>query len=131
MLSPTKPFWRYHELVFSLMITFIAWVVEMILLLRLLAVYPYSHTPKRLWFAIFIPLVVLKLGRIVNTSIFNAQYNKQLRNHPYDSPLASSQTVWHEYPFVKIEWILQVIDNTYALDLISHVYHLFIHEKTV
>jgi hypothetical protein len=112
MISPLKPFWRYHELVFSLMITFIAWLVETILLLRLLAVYPYSHTPKRIWFAIFIPLILLKLGRVINTSIFNGEYEMQLRFHPYDNPLASSQTVWQKYPNTKIEWILQVIDNT-------------------
>jgi len=112
LLSPSRPFWRYHDLVFSLMLTFVAWLVEMILLLRLLAVYPYSSTSKRIWFTIFIPLILLKLARIINTSIFNADYNRQLRLHPYYSPLASSQTVWRTYPNSKIEWILQVIDNS-------------------
>lgn len=115
LLSPLRPFWRYHDLVFSLIMTFIAWIVEMILLLRLLAVYPYSSTSKRIWFTIFIPLILLKLARIINTSIFNADYNRQLRLHSYYSPLASSQTVWRTYPNSKIEWILQVIDNRYAL----------------
>jgi len=67
MLSPWS---SAYSLVFSILIGHIPWLVEMILVVRLLAVYPYLTTPKLLWFFIFIPLLLLKISRFVNMVLY-------------------------------------------------------------
>jgi len=98
---------------FAVFTSFTPWLVEMILLVRLTAVYPFLQTPKRLWFSIFIPLALLKLARLVNNIVFVVQYVEYLQGPGAGNPITNAQKAWDSHPGTKIEWILQVIDNAY------------------
>ena len=115
MLSPLQPWSSANSLVFSILTGYIPWLVEMILVVRLLAVYPYSTTPKRLWFFIFIPLLLLKISRFVNMTIFTVEYGALLRSPSSGDLLSMPRIAWNSYPGAKIEWIIQVLDNSYVL----------------
>ena len=114
ILSPLQPWSSAHSLVFSILTGYIPWLVETILVVRLLAVYPYSRTPKRLWFFIFIPLLLLKIARFVNMTIFAVKYFALLQSPTSGDPLATGQSSWGSYPGAKIEWFIQVVDNSYV-----------------
>ncbi|KAJ7765511.1 hypothetical protein DFH07DRAFT_737759 [Mycena maculata] len=74
--------------------------VESILLFRLLAVYPPSRTPRRTFWFIFAPLLLLKLARVINGIITM-----------FPSPVAAAQ-VTSKQAGNEVEWFLQVFDNT-------------------
>lgn len=114
MLSPLQPWSSANSLAFSILTSYTPWLVEMILVVRLLAVYPYSTTPKRLWFFIFIPLLLLKIARFVNMTVFTVEYVALLRSPSSGNPLSVSQVAWNSHPGPKIEWVIQVLDNSYA-----------------
>ncbi|PFH45384.1 hypothetical protein AMATHDRAFT_160210 [Amanita thiersii Skay4041] len=85
--------------------------VESILLFRLFVVYPYRATPLRIFLTIFIPLGCIKVARVVNASLFISHLfavNKAATN-----TIVAIQAGWTEGKvFAKVEWLLQVIDNT-------------------
>jgi hypothetical protein len=114
MLTPLHPWSSANSLVFCILTSYTPWLVEMILVIRLLAVYPYSTTPKRLWFFIFIPLLLLKIARFVNMTIFTVEYVALLRSSSSVNPLPISQIAWSSHPGPKMEWIIQVVDNSYV-----------------
>jgi len=114
MLFPLQPLSSANTLVFSIMTSYIPWLVETILVVRLLAVYPYSTTPKRLWFFIFIPLLLVKIARFVNLTIFTVEFGASLRSPSSGDPLTMPQIAWNSHPGPKIEWIIQVMDNSYV-----------------
>ena len=114
MLTPLHPWSSVNTLVFTILTSGIPWLVEMILVVRLLAVYPYSTTPKRLWFFIFIPLLLLKIARVVNLAIYTVEYNTLMRSPSSRDPLSVPQIALNSHPGPKIEWIIQVLDNSYV-----------------
>ncbi|KAJ6623566.1 hypothetical protein B0H10DRAFT_2010538 [Mycena sp. CBHHK59/15] len=85
--------------------------VESILVIRLLAVYPPARTSRLLLWSIFGPLFIIKVARVVNAVIFMVEYAKLARQFP--NPIEAGQVTWHK-PGEKIEWFLQVFDNTAA-----------------
>lgn len=94
-------------------------LVEFILLCRLLAVYSLHLTPLRVFASIFCLLSCLKIARIVVFIKYWARHAQQLVN-PLSVSLARLS--------LKLEWILQTIDNTlYArpLDICSLCAGLF------
>lgn len=80
-------------------------LVEFILLCRLLAVYSFHVTPFRLFASIFCSLGCLKMARIANFIVFITYYARHARKlvNPLSLSLARCSP--------KIEWILQTIDN--------------------
>ncbi|KAH9478635.1 hypothetical protein JR316_0009092 [Psilocybe cubensis] len=112
ILTPLRPLNPDTALVFTVVITFTPWLVELILVVRLLAVYPYARTPKRTWFAIFIPLILLKIARFVNNTVYAVEYVQLVRNPGSADPISVAQRSWDSHPGTKIEWVLQVVDNT-------------------
>ena len=115
MLSPLQPWSSGISLAFSILTSYTPWLVEMILVVRLLAVYPYSATPRHLWFSIFIPLLLFKFARFVNMTIFQ-QYVALLQSPSSGDPLATGigQYSWNFQPGPEIEWVIQVLDNAYV-----------------
>jgi hypothetical protein len=114
MLSPLQPWSSANNVVFTILTGYTPLLVETILVVRLLAVYPYSSTPKRLWFFIFIPLLLLKIARIVNTTIYTVECGVLMRSLPSGDPLSVPQITLNSHPGAKIEWIIQVLDNSYV-----------------
>ncbi|KAH9483523.1 Ribosome production factor 2-like protein [Psilocybe cubensis] len=111
ILAPLQPLNPLTSVVFGIVSSGTPLLVEFILVIRLLAVYPFTRTPKPIWCAIFVPLVLIKIGRMVNIIFFSVQYVQLVQTVSGD-PISVAQSPWHRFPGIKIEWILQVIDNT-------------------
>ena len=114
MLTPLHAWSSANLLGLGILTGYIPWLVEMILVVRLLAVYPYSTTPKRLWFFIFIPLLLLRIARFVNTTIYMVEYDALLRSPSSGDPLSMPKLALNSHPGPKIAWIMQVLDNSYV-----------------
>ncbi|KAI0324813.1 hypothetical protein GY45DRAFT_1262112 [Cubamyces sp. BRFM 1775] len=84
---------------------------ESILVFRVVAVYPlrFMWWPKRI--LVYGPIIAFKGARIANTVIFIVRW-VQLNKHAYN-PLQTGQDAWN-LPNVKIEWILQFLDMSFA-----------------
>jgi hypothetical protein len=114
MLFPLQPWSSANNLVFTILTGYTPLLVETILVVRLLAVYPYSTTPKRLWFFIFIPLLLLKIARFVNFTIFTVECDALLRSPSSGDLLSVAQIALNSHPGPKIEWVIQFLDNSYV-----------------
>lgn len=66
--------------------------VELIPLLRLLAVYPFHHTPRKVFYAMFIPLSLIKLARLVNAIYFIAIFVPMIGRGGGNPTAAGQQT---------------------------------------
>lgn len=102
ILSPDNP----PELAYNLVVGVFGSVqyilIDTILLLRLLAVYPLAYIGTRRYIALITLPVLLKLARVINLFIFIGVLVKATRN-PATASLRVSQ-VWLQAPYLKIEW---------------------------
>lgn len=90
-------------------------LVDTILLLRLVAVYPKSYLgPSRFYLLITLP-IILKALRIANLIAFI----KALADATKDPKTANLLIgeIWENKPYLKIEWFSQLFDNSYASGL--------------
>jgi len=117
MLLPTVSLPNSIYLGYSTMTSLIPFMVELTLLLRILAVYPFNTTPRIKFVAIMTFPVLMKIARLVNLCITLvnlsrslARYNRSTDQNPYASGVVSIKTL----PNSEIEWFLQVFDNFYA-----------------
>ncbi|PFH47468.1 hypothetical protein AMATHDRAFT_6724 [Amanita thiersii Skay4041] len=114
--EPTRPSSINLASALGSLITITPIIVETILVLRLLAVYPYDHTPRWLFTLIFVPLALIKTARIVNVGIFIHRFDKIMKSSA--NSLIGSEIAWSAVSKnAKTEWLLQVVDNTAASGL--------------
>ncbi|KAG1849207.1 hypothetical protein F4604DRAFT_1934996 [Suillus subluteus] len=86
-------------------------LVDLILLLRLALIYPYTIVgPKRFALVTALP-VLLKIARLVNMFMFIKVLADAARGPTGSENLA---VVWATTPYLKIEWSAQLVDNIYA-----------------
>ncbi|KAI0655750.1 hypothetical protein C8Q70DRAFT_923124 [Cubamyces menziesii] len=99
---------------------------ESILVFRVVAVYPprFMWWPKRL--LVYGPIIAFKGGRIANIVVFIVRW-VQLNRHAYN-PLQTGQDAWN-LPNVKIEWILQFLDMSFASALFLARLHARVRTK--
>ncbi|KAJ2967964.1 hypothetical protein NUW54_g13354 [Trametes sanguinea] len=83
---------------------------ELILVFRVVAVYPPHALSRAGWLAVYAPVAVFKLARIANDVVFVTRWAR-LNRHSVN-PLQTGQTAW-DLPNAKIEWFLQFFDTTY------------------
>ncbi|EIM86423.1 uncharacterized protein STEHIDRAFT_57338 [Stereum hirsutum FP-91666 SS1] len=85
-------------------------LIDSILLFRLYAVYPYDRTPRlKFLFIMSIP-VMIKIGRIINASLFLNDYaNTIAATNNIGGSAAVLLTI--RSPFIKVEWSLQILDD--------------------
>lgn len=106
---PERPINRPAVLFYTDFMVILPLFIESILLFRVYVVYPPRLIPFSRALTIYIPLIVLKLARLTNDIVFIVQFSIKSRgvgDSTQLSPLAFGM------PGCKIEWILQVIDNT-------------------
>jgi len=85
--------------------------VESILLMRLLAVYPFRTTPLKKFLAIFIPITLLKLARLANLIVYLVSFYNELMTG--EQILSRVQELCStRFPNYTVEFPLQVVDNT-------------------
>lgn len=80
----------------------------MILLFRVYAVLPWSRTPRTTYFAIFVPLIALKIARVVVTLMFIVAYVHASKTAV--SSVELGQASLH-MPYTEIGNYLSVVDN--------------------
>ncbi|PFH50975.1 hypothetical protein AMATHDRAFT_3484 [Amanita thiersii Skay4041] len=107
---PLDPPSRSLALSFASLLAFSPILVESILIIRLLAVYPFGKTPHRHFFPIFTWIGLLKIARVVNAIDYVVNISRAVK--PGMNTLLLLQEVWTRFPNYKIEWFLQVADNT-------------------
>ncbi|PFH45064.1 hypothetical protein AMATHDRAFT_10086 [Amanita thiersii Skay4041] len=111
--NPQRHISSTHFAVLGCFTSIVPLFVETILVFRILAVHPYHATPKWLFTLIFLPLALLKIARLVNISMYIKHYLDILRS--IEIPIIAGQVAWVAAgPNPKIEWFLQVVDNTAA-----------------
>lgn len=85
-------------------------LVDSILFLRLLAVYPANITPFRTRLTILGIPILIKIARVVSLSLSTEKWISA--THTLGSTITAGHVVWGESPYSKITWILQLVDNT-------------------
>ncbi|TFK37705.1 hypothetical protein BDQ12DRAFT_569585, partial [Crucibulum laeve] len=111
LVSPSK-LHPSGDITMGCLIFIIPFFVESILVFRIFAVYPPRTTPTKVIVAISIPLLLLKTGRIANATQFLVRYAKIAREIP--NPMIAGQISWTANPGQRIEWGLQMADNSLA-----------------
>ncbi|TFY77140.1 hypothetical protein EWM64_g6873 [Hericium alpestre] len=89
--------------------------VESILLLRLWAVFPPQQISRVLKIIVYVPPVMLKLARLANGILYIVKWQSDVKS--LGNPVQAGQMLWGTQPSVKIEWMLQTVDNLYASSL--------------
>jgi hypothetical protein len=112
LLDPLAPPSAPLSLAFAALLAFNPLLVESVLLIRLWAVYPFRSTPRTIFFAVFIPVTLLKIARVTNAIVYLVDVSKRFRDG--ENALLLLQSTWTTIPNYKIEWFLQVADNTSA-----------------
>ncbi|KAI0669089.1 hypothetical protein C8Q78DRAFT_958983, partial [Trametes maxima] len=99
---------------FAFMCILVPMFAELILLFRVVAVWPPRALSWRTRLAVYVPVIVFKVARIVNDAMFIAKW-VQLKRHTVD-PLLTGQEAW-SLPNAKVEWFLQFFDTIYTSGL--------------
>jgi hypothetical protein len=88
-------------------------LVESILILRLVAVFPTHFHGRRTLYTILLFPALVKLFRVVTVSILAVRWIAAVTSDPSgEAPLRAAHLVWLQSPYVKICWILQLLDTT-------------------
>ncbi|KAH9885760.1 hypothetical protein C8Q73DRAFT_669351 [Cubamyces lactineus] len=100
-------------------------IIDTILLVRLVSVYPPSYVGRRRFAAILAVPLLLKVARIINLGLFI----KALADATKDPATANMliARIWEYAPYLKIEWFAQLFDNSYASGFF--LYRLVLHNK--
>ncbi|TBU38206.1 hypothetical protein BD309DRAFT_1012649 [Dichomitus squalens] len=101
---------------------FVPLCAETVLILRVLAVYPPRLLPRFQCFILYGSIVLLKVGRVVNVTYV---IYRMVRGPSEQAALVLAEFVWH-LPNAKLEYILQLVDDT----LVSGLFLYKIHTKT-
>ncbi|PFH46135.1 hypothetical protein AMATHDRAFT_8162 [Amanita thiersii Skay4041] len=109
--DPSNPLTPFVYALPACSLTLIPIFVESILLFRLLVVFPYHATPRRDFISIFIPLMCLKVARLVNVGLFIYLIISAM-SKAISKTVMNIQTGWtNQTAFLRAEKFLQVIDN--------------------
>lgn len=87
--------------------------IDSILLLRILAFYPISITPKRTLAAIFAFPLAIKCARFIVVVTYLCIFVQKTRTS--SSVFAAAESIWPKNPFILSEWTMQMMDNAYAV----------------
>ncbi|KAI0640904.1 hypothetical protein C8Q79DRAFT_1003985 [Trametes meyenii] len=110
-----KPVSPDLDTAFAFMCILVPMFAELILLFRVVAVWPPRALSWRARLAVYVPVVAFKVARIVNDAMFIAKW-VQLKRHTVD-PLLTGQEAW-SLPNAKVEWFLQFFDTMWAVRLV-------------
>jgi hypothetical protein len=111
MLSPLNPWPPSINIAIGIIGAFQSILVDLILLLRLTLIYPYTIVgPKRFALITTLP-VLLKIARLINMFMFIKVLADAARGPTGSENIA---VVWATTPYLKIEWSSQLADNFYA-----------------
>ncbi|EKM54747.1 uncharacterized protein PHACADRAFT_97703 [Phanerochaete carnosa HHB-10118-sp] len=112
ILHPTESISSTDFSAFGIFFGIAPWLAELVLALRLLIVFPPSQTPKAKLAAVFAFPVAVKIVRL---SCLIVYYHHWIRETDHAaSGLQAAETVDYRHsPYSKVEWFLQIFDNSY------------------
>lgn len=127
IVAPLTPISQPTVMAYGCLSSGIPIFVESILVFRLLAVYPPRRTSTRIVIAVFAPLLVIKVARVVNFIFFySTVFRKEAEADSSSSALGPAS---FNHPSPKIEWFLQLVDNTFVNSLPdAFEFNLFLHQ---
>ncbi|KAK1235433.1 hypothetical protein PQX77_001346 [Marasmius sp. AFHP31] len=99
-------------------------IVDIILLLRLISIYPRSYVGKTNFYSLIALPLLLKVGRVINLLMFIKVLADAAR-----APDAAARIgkLWLVAPYLKIEWFMQLFDNIYASGFF--LWRLHLHQR--
>jgi len=106
ILSPATANPKSVTLTVNILFLFCPMLIESILMVRLAAVYPLRTVGHLKWCLILAPPILFKIGRIINAGFAIADLVAAGNNSNIDR--------WGVLAFAKVEWVLQLVDNSYA-----------------
>lgn len=109
MVNPTKTYPLSFNLAISILGVIQALLVDTILLLRLISVYPLSLLGPTRFFSLIALPIVLKITRFVNLVLIIRMLAEGARKPDAEVVL---QVEWASAPYVKIEWFAELFDVT-------------------
>lgn len=104
----SKPVSPHMDTVFASMTIMVPSFAEVVLLFRVVAVYPPRILSWRRRVLIYGPIVAFKTSRFINSMIFIARWVQLKKNTV--NPLLTGQEAW-DLPNTKIEWVVQLFDT--------------------
>ncbi|KAI0351191.1 hypothetical protein OH77DRAFT_1429988 [Trametes cingulata] len=107
----TKPVHPDVDTAYACMTILVPMFAELVLLFRVVAVYPPRVLSWRKVILIYTPIVAVKMARVANEAIFIAKW-VDLTKHTVN-PLLTGQEAW-SLPYAKVEWFLQFFDTIYT-----------------
>lgn len=84
-------------------------LVETILVIRVLAVYPPRQLPPKTLAMVYIPIIALKVGRLSDMLVFFITFFPTVANGTLNA-ITLGQKSWNS-PTAKVAWTLQMVDN--------------------
>lgn len=109
LLQPLDPGFALAQ---TVLLFAVPMLTQSILLIRVFAVYPPRLLSWPRILLIYTPIVALKIARIVNIVIFVIHINNSIVGNPYGG-LDAGPVSW-SLPYAKVEWFLQVFDDSYV-----------------
>ncbi|KAI1795277.1 hypothetical protein LXA43DRAFT_1108278 [Ganoderma leucocontextum] len=109
LLQPLDPGFALAQ---TVLLFAVPMLTQSILVIRVFAVYPPPLLSWSRIFLIYTPIVALKVARVVNIVIFVIHINDNIKNNPFGG-LDAGPVSW-SLPYAKVEWFLQVFDDSYV-----------------
>lgn len=113
-MSPLDPAPPSATSGFILVTAFTPWLVDLVLILRLLAIYPLNTTSLRKIARVFSIPVLLKLGRLAALIVFIVQWKNTVDDASDGDIGAVQKQGFTRSPAIKVEWLAQMADNGYV-----------------
>ncbi|KAL1937372.1 hypothetical protein VTO73DRAFT_13778 [Trametes versicolor] len=111
LVKPVNP---NVDTAFASMTILVPIFAELVLLFRVVAVYPPRILSWRNRILIYVPIVAFKVARIVNAAVFISRWVRLKKDTI--NPLLTGQEAW-SLPNPKIEWFVQFFDTIYVSTL--------------
>jgi hypothetical protein len=111
MLSPLDLSTSRKYISFVVAFLLAPWLIDLALIVRLLAVLPFSATPRKQFLAIFLFPLAIKIARLVMLVLIAHQWMSEAGGLSQNNIQAGEQMSWAHSPYFKAEWICQIIDN--------------------
>ena len=112
LVHPFRYFSQSLYIASGVVLSFLPWISELVLLLRLVAVFPVQLTGRKTLMAIIAFPVVVKLVRLACMICYFVQFSRVAP--PYGNNIVTVRMSPTESPFMKAEWTLEIFDNGYV-----------------
>ncbi|KAF8993746.1 hypothetical protein BDZ89DRAFT_1030194 [Hymenopellis radicata] len=112
IMSPLQPLDTRYAIAFSTFMCLIPILVETILVVRVLIVYPLHEMSYKAIAIVYIPIVLLKIGRLTDVLVFFITFYPTVANGTLN-PIVLGKKSWNS-PTAKVAWTLQMVDNGYS-----------------